>query len=151
MRGKVDRIDINFVEKTFKVIDYKLGGKKPSRDDLLSGISLQLPLYMYASKIFIEAELNQKYQPLAAEIYSLKLTSKDFGRKSISTETKRNINDEERILMNENIINIAADSITKYVKQIADGDFRLSQLEDRDSKICNYCEFKSICRIRDAN
>jgi len=151
VRGKVDRIDINFVEKTFKVIDYKLGGKKPSRDDLLSGISLQLPLYMYASKIFIEAELNRKYQPLAAEIYSLKLTSKDFGRKSISTETKRNMNDEERILMNENIINIAADSITKYVKQIADGDFRLSQLEDRDSKICNYCEFKSICRIRDAN
>jgi ATP-dependent helicase/DNAse subunit B len=151
VRGKVDRIDINKQDRTFKVVDYKLSGKKPSKEDLLSGLSLQLPLYMYVSKIFIEAELSDQLNPLAAEIYSLKLTQKDFGRKAISIEAKKNISDKERIRMNEEIIKIASDSIKRYVNQIANGDFRLSQLKDRENKICSYCELKSICRIRDVN
>lgn len=150
LRGKVDRIDIKDDQHLFKVIDYKLGGTKPSKDDLLTGISLQLPLYMYASKILIEAELNKEYKPLAAEIYSLKLTQKDFGRKSISIELKRKISEDELIEMNEQIIKIALESVTKYVNKIIEGDFRLSQLENRESKVCRYCEFKSICRIQEA-
>lgn len=151
LRGKVDRIDLNKEDKTFKVVDYKLGGKKPLKDDLLLGISLQLPLYMYASKVLIEAELNGKYNPLSAEIYSLKLTHKNFGRKAISIESKRNLSDDQLIEMNERIINIAVESIQKYVKHIADGDFRLSQLENRENKVCRYCEFKSVCRIQEVN
>jgi ATP-dependent helicase/nuclease subunit B len=151
LRGKVDRIDINKDLQSYKVVDYKLGGAKPSKDDILSGISLQLPLYMYASKIFIETELNSEYKPAAAEIYSLKLTQKDFGRKTISIESKRNLSDDQMILMNEQIIQIALESVTKYVKKIVEGDFRLSQLENRENKICRYCEFKSICRIREAD
>jgi ATP-dependent helicase/DNAse subunit B len=112
---------------------------------------LQLPLYMYASKIFIETELNSEYKPAAAEIYSLKLTQKDFGRKTISIESKRNLSDDQMILMNEQIIQIALESVTKYVKKIVEGDFRLSQLENRENKICRYCEFKSICRIQEAD
>ena len=151
LRGKVDRIDLNNEDKTFKVVDYKLGGKKPLKDDLLLGISLQLPLYMYASKVLIEAELNGKYNPLSAEIYSLKLTQKDFGRKAISIESKRNLSDDQLIEMNERIINIAVEAVQKYVKHIADGDFRLSQLENRENKVCRYCEFKSVCRIQEVN
>lgn len=149
LRGKVDRIDLNKDFQSFKVIDYKLGGKKPSKDDLLNGISLQLPLYMYASKKLIDAEMNDKFNPAAAEIYSLKLTQKDFGRKPISISSSRNLSDDERIKMNENIIEIAIESITIYVSRIINGDFRLSQLEDRESKVCGYCEFKSICRIQE--
>ena len=151
LRGKVDRIDLNNEDKTFKVVDYKLGGKKPLKDDLLLGISLQLPLYMYASKVLIEAELNGKYNPLSAEIYSLKLTQKDFGRKAIRIESKRNLSDDQLIEMNERIINIAVEAVQKYVKHIADGDFRLSQLENRENKVCRYCEFKSVCRIQEVN
>ncbi|MFO7526337.1 MAG: PD-(D/E)XK nuclease family protein [Ignavibacteriaceae bacterium] len=149
LRGKVDRIDLNKDVQSFKVIDYKLGGKKPAKDDLLNGISLQLPLYMYASKKLIEAEMNDKFNPAAAEIYSLKLTQKDFGRKPISISSSRNLSDDERIKMNENIIEIAIESITLYVSRIINGDFSLSQLEDRESKVCSYCEFKSICRIQE--
>lgn len=151
LRGKVDRIDLNKDVQSFKVIDYKLGGKKPAKDDLLNGISLQLPLYMYASKKLIEAEMNDKFNPAAAEIYSLKLTQKDFGRKPISISSSRNLSDDERIKMNENIIEIAIESITLYVSRIINGDFRLSQLEDRESKVCSYCEFKSVCRIQEVN
>lgn len=150
LRGKVDRIDVKDDQNTFKVIDYKLGGARPSKEDLLSGIALQLPLYMYASRILIEAELNKEYKPAAGEIYSLKLTQKDFGRKAISIESKRKISEDEMIEMNEHIIQIAVESITKYVNKIVEGDFRLSQLENRENKICRYCEFKSICRIQDA-
>lgn len=151
LRGKVDRIDINKEDKTFKVVDYKLGGKRPSKEDLASGISLQLPLYMYASKIFIEAELKKKFKPVAAEIYSLKLSQKDFGRKAVSISSKRKMTDEEKIEMNETIINIAVESIIKFVDLIVSGDFRLSQLQDRETKICRFCEFKSICRIQEVN
>ena len=49
-RGKIDRVDVNHSEKRFRVVDYKLGGKKPSTEDLYKGLSLQLPLYMYADK-----------------------------------------------------------------------------------------------------
>ncbi len=149
LRGKVDRIDLNKNDKTFKVVDYKLGGKKPSKDDLSKGISLQLPLYMYASKILIKAELNEEYYPFAAEIYSLKLTQKDFGRNVISISSSRKMGDDERIEMNENILKIAFESIVKYVNLIAGGDFRLSQLEDRENKVCRFCDFKSVCRIQE--
>ena len=53
-------------------MDYKLGGKKPSMDDLLNGISLQLPLYMYAAKEIIKMQLQKDYKPAGAEIFSLK-------------------------------------------------------------------------------
>lgn len=149
LRGKVDRIDMNEKQKLFKVIDYKLGGAKPSKEDLTQGISLQLPLYMYASKMLIEAESNLVYKPAAAEIFSLKLTENDFGRKGLSIESKRNLSEDQLLEMNERIIEIALESISKYVNKIVEGDFRLSQLENRESKVCRYCEFKSICRIQE--
>ena len=70
VRGKIDRVDVNSDDKTYKVIDYKLSGKKPTKADLETGISLQLPLYLYASKKLIEAELNKEFDPSAAIIYS---------------------------------------------------------------------------------
>ncbi|MFN3695636.1 MAG: PD-(D/E)XK nuclease family protein, partial [Ignavibacterium sp.] len=72
-RGKIDRIDVNDEKNLFKVIDYKLGGRKPSKEDLSLGISLQLPLYLYASKILLKAEFDRELTPAAAEIYSLKI------------------------------------------------------------------------------
>ena len=54
LKGKIDRVDINEEEKTLKVIDYKLGGAKPSAEELSTGISLQLPLYLFAAKELIE-------------------------------------------------------------------------------------------------
>jgi radical SAM protein with 4Fe4S-binding SPASM domain len=55
------------------------------------------------------------------------------------------------IEMNEQIIQIALESVSKYVKKIVEGDFRLSQLENRENKVCRYCEFKSICRIQEVD
>lgn len=152
VRGKIDRVDIDSDQKRFKVIDYKLGGKKPAVDELLTGISLQLPLYLYASKKLIEAKVKDNFNPASADIYSLKLTGKDFGRKTVHTLGRsKKISQEDIIKSNEDVIKICNDFIPAYVDKIVNGKFNLSTLEDRDNKVCKYCDFISICRVREAN
>ena len=139
LSGKIDRIDINNNEQQFQIIDYKLGGKKPTKDDLLSGLSLQLPLYLIAGKEIIHEKLDREFLPSEAIIYSLKTSTKDFGKKTAIDE-----------LQSETFINICVESIMNYVSKIIQGEFNLSKLIDREKKVCNYCDFKSICRIQQA-
>ena len=150
VRGKIDRIDVKEESNRFKILDYKLGGKKPTVKELQTGISLQLPLYLYASKKLIEAELNKNYDPAAAIIYSLKLNKNEFGKKIIHTlSSRKNIDELDLIKANEELINICNEFIPAYVDKITNGKFNLSQLEDRENKVCRFCDFKSICRIQD--
>lgn len=151
LRGKIDRIDVDERNEKFRVIDYKLGGKKPTRNDLEAGISLQLPIYLYASKTLIEAQLHKDVNPAEAVIYSLKLDKKDFGEKIVHISNKRNLTEDELINSNLELIKICEDVIPVYVENITRGMFNLSKLEDRESKVCQYCDFKSICRIAEAN
>src|SRR5690606_27929336 len=103
VRGKIDRIDINPANKTYKIIDYKLSGKKPSLDEIYNGISLQLPLYMYAAKKLIQQELEEEYKPAGAEIYSLKFSENDFGSIPVRFTKERKLSSEDLIILNENI------------------------------------------------
>lgn len=151
LRGKIDRIDVDKRNEKFRVIDYKLGGKKPTRNDLEAGISLQLSIYLYASKTLIEAQLHKDVNPAEAVIYSLKLDKKDFGEKIVHISNKRNPDENELIKSNLELIKICEEIIPVYVDNIARGIFNLSKLEDRESKVCQYCDFKSICRIAEAN
>jgi len=149
VRGKIDRIDINDQHNLYKVVDYKLGGKKPSANELQTGLSLQLPLYLYASKKLIETELSKGINPVSTVIYSLKLSKGDFGKKNIHITGKRKPDENDLIKSSEDLINICSEFIPKYVEDIAGGKFNLSLLEDRESKVCRFCDFKSICRIQE--
>jgi ATP-dependent helicase/nuclease subunit B len=151
VRGKIDRIDINEEANTVKIIDYKLSGKKPTIDDLLSGLSLQLPLYLFAAKELINAQIKKDYEPYGTEIYSLKFNSNQFGPKLIKTSRTRIDEKDKMVRMAEEMINVCIDSINKYVDEIASGKFNLSELEDRENKVCRYCNFRSICRIQEVN
>ena len=148
IRGKIDRIDINHKEKSFKVVDYKLGGKKPKIDELLNGISLQLPLYMYAAKEIIKKQLQKDYTPAGAEIFSLKYKEGDFGKFPINISDKKLPHAEGSTVYDE-LINITLAALEKYVSQIAEGKFNLSVLKDRENVVCRYCGFKPICRIQE--
>ena len=108
---------------------------------------------MYAAKKLIEAQFSVDSNPYSAEIYSLKFSDSDFGRKQIknSESRKRNISEEEYISANNELINVCLDSIEKYVKSIVSGKFNLTTLKDRENKVCKYCNFKSICRIQEVN
>jgi len=151
LRGKIDRVDISETHNATKIIDYKLGGTKPSASDLQRGLSLQLPLYLFAAKELISAQQNKDLQPFGTEIYSLKYSSKDFGKKLVGSRNVRNTETDEfyekRRVESEQMIETCLQSIRKYVSAISSGIFHLSELEDREKKVCNYCNFKSICRI----
>lgn len=149
VRGKIDRIDIDMKNNLYKIIDYKLGGKSPSKDDIRNGISLQLPLYVYASKKIIEAELNKTFRPAKAIIYSLKLKRKEFGEILIHISEDKKPDETELIKSYEKMIEICNEVIPVYVNNISSGKFNLSMLKDRDEKVCGYCDFKSICRIQE--
>jgi ATP-dependent helicase/nuclease subunit B len=153
LKGKIDRIDINEEEKTLKVIDYKLGGTKPTAEDLTTGISLQLPLYLFAAKELIKRELGKEYQPAGAQIFSLKFNENEFGKKSISLKARRskteNINEE--IESAEEMIKICLEMVNKFTKDISSGKFHLSTLKNRESKVCRFCNFKRICRIQEVD
>ncbi|MFH1194925.1 MAG: PD-(D/E)XK nuclease family protein [bacterium] len=148
LRGKIDRIEIDEIEKTFNVVDYKLGGKKPSVVELENGQSLQLPIYLLAAKSLL-AKIGLEYSPLEMTIYSLKYQSEKFGRDNVNLTRKRNISTEELIEMNERIIDTAVSYIKNYIDAISKGEFQLSKLEDRETKICIYCEYKSVCRVKE--
>ena len=154
LRGKIDRIDINESSGAIKIIDYKLGGTKPSSSDLQRGLSLQLPLYLFAAKELINAQQSKDLQPFGTEIYSLKYSSEDFGKKLVSGRSTGNKETDEfyekRKNESEKMIGACLESIKKYITAISNGDFHLSDLADREKKVCNYCNFKAICRISDA-
>jgi ATP-dependent helicase/nuclease subunit B len=156
VRGKIDRIDINNEDKTFKVVDYKLSGKKPSSNDLHEGLSLQLPLYMYAAKKLIEAQLQKDYDPSGAEIYSLKFDEEKFGRSLAKINSSRKKLSEEELLKlqvesGEEMIKICLDAVQNYVQKIVEGKFNLTTLKNRENKICKYCSFKPVCRIQEVD
>ncbi|MBA4318366.1 MAG: hypothetical protein C0412_08190, partial [Flavobacterium sp.] len=59
LKGKIDRIEINKEENSFRVIDYKLSGKRPTKDELWQGISLQLPVYLAAAEQILFNTFNE--------------------------------------------------------------------------------------------
>jgi ATP-dependent helicase/nuclease subunit B len=148
VRGKIDRIDINQSEQTFKVIDYKTGKSRAASKESEAGLQLQLPLYLFAAKEIIKAEMNENYKPGGALIYSLKYSGIDFGRKEL--KFGRNVSQEVITENLEKLIQTCIEAINRYVNGIINGDFRLTQIENREEKACKYCGFRSICRIQEA-
>lgn len=143
IRGKIDRIDINKENNLYDIVDYKLSGRKPSVDDLKNGISLQLPVYLYtAAKLLKDSGIYVAPEDMI--IYSLKFDRDKFGKDNVKLSRKK---DADKAELNEEIINTAIESINTYVENIVNGKFNLSDLANRENKVCNYCNFKSVCRI----
>jgi ATP-dependent helicase/nuclease subunit B len=146
-RGKIDRIDFNESEKRLNIIDYKLGGKKPTKEELWNGLSLQLPFYLYAAGKLLSSKYGSSIDGELMYIYSLKYRKEDFGKKKISLTAKRK--DVDVKALNDELLESTLNNIRKYVRAIAEGKFPLSPHEDREKLVCGYCEFKSICRIQE--
>ena len=123
------------------MVDYKLSGSRPTANDLYDPVSLQLPLYLFAAKELIKAQLNKDYKSSGADIYSLKYRTGEFGKKVITALSGSSA---------EDIIEKCISEIEKYVTSISEGRFHLTQLKDRE-KVCRYCSFRSVCRIEENN
>ena len=155
LRGKIDRIDINPDEKHFKVYDYKLSGKKPNAEDLQLGISLQIPLYLFAAQQILQSELNETFLPAAGIIYSLKFSREDFGPDEVKAVKGKSYDKadtemkEQIIQANMEMISYALEKIDELINGISSGVYHLSKLEKREEKVCRICSFKSVCRIQE--
>jgi len=142
LRGKIDRIEVNEKIKSFNIVDYKLSGAKPSFDDLKTGISLQLPIYLFAASELLSRKFNGKYSPNEMFIYSLKYAVDDFGKDRV-TSTKKG----DEIQSVEQLVDRSIEHVKNYVEDISKGKFNLSKLEDRENKVCRFCQFRTVCRI----
>jgi len=142
VRGKVDRIEVDEEKKTFRIVDYKTGSAKPTGSELKQGLSLQLPVYLYAVEKLLKQKYKQDFIGTEMLIYTLKYDREKFGKQEVKYDRKKNTPDELKKHINNSL-----SLLTEYVKQISDGKFNLSELEERESKICRYCDFKSVCRI----
>lgn len=140
LKGKIDRIDISRDNSSFNIVDYKLSGKKPAFRELKEGISLQLPVYLFAASELLKRKFNKTFSPDQMIIYSLKYSVEDFGKKPVS------IRDKE-IKTSEQLISSTLNHIKKYIYQISQGKFGLSPHEDREQLVCRYCSFSGVCRI----
>lgn len=138
LRGKIDRIEINYENKSFNVVDYKLSGKKPTQYEIADGISLQLPFYLYATEELLSKNFKEYYSPNEMIIYSLKFKSDKFGKMKVSLPKGKNINE---------VINDSINYIKNYVEAISNAEFHLSKVKKREKIACKNCNYFSICRI----
>ncbi len=150
IRGKVDRIDMG--DDFFVIIDYKTGSNLAKFKDILEGLALQLPIYLYAIEKILSLKYNKKYTPSAAIYYTLSdkvsetiLVACDRYLDKAYPKTKQRYG----ILKKENemkeIIDQSINYVKRYIDEISLGKFPLAV--DKNSKIaCKFCDYDKICR-----
>ncbi|MEW6194037.1 MAG: PD-(D/E)XK nuclease family protein [Bacteroidota bacterium] len=143
LRGKIDRVEISKEYDSFNIVDYKLSGKKPSFKELKNGISLQLPVYLFAARELLKRKFNKNYSPNEMFIYSLKYAKDEFGKDRVS------LGRGEEKLTPDQLVELTLEHIRKYIESISKGFFGLSPHENREEIVCRYCQFKSVCRIQE--
>lgn len=154
LRGKIDRIDFNRDENLYKVVDYKLSNNKIPGKEITDGISLQLPVYLFAAGEILKTKFPKvKPDPGVAGLYSFKRANFGFkGLKYSRSPVSKLISSEKDTLIeyNREIINNGLKFIREYVSSISQGKFNLSTLQERDKVACAFCKFDKICRKPDS-
>ena len=71
IKGKIDRIDIGI--DSFNIVDYKTGSSTVRMPEILSGRSLQLPIYLQTAKKLLEMHGETGLEPAAGLYYKVRL------------------------------------------------------------------------------
>ena len=168
--GSIDRVDIyNGDKKYVRVVDYKSGNVKININNLLYGLNLQMLIYLYA---FIKN--NEKFIAHPAGIFYLPVNG---GFNTQNPKMRMNgIIPTDPVLYaaldnsGEYIPNFASDSgrrdnpqidvedfnamfnfleykIKEMESSILNGDFEVSPVGTGQGGACQYCDFKTICRL----
>ena len=150
LRGKIDRIDIG--KKSFRIVDYKTGGRVAKRHDMDLGMSLQLPVYLHAVEEILNSKRLGNPKGAAGIYYWLKLpVEQRLGLGSAehlkevfhARKQMQLVGTDEEL---KQIIDQAIRFVNEYVERIAGGDFPVEPKEP--ATVCPYCSFGTICRIR---
>jgi ATP-dependent helicase/nuclease subunit B len=148
LKGKIDRIEINEKEKFLRIVDYKLSGKKPTKDELWQGLSLQLPVYLAVAEQILYETYNEKLIPLEMVIYSLKFAADELKKDKVKLTVKK---DDDEIALTSELLAEAKKYISGYVGSISKGVFHLSKHPNREKIVCRYCGLRPICRVSETN
>jgi ATP-dependent helicase/nuclease subunit B len=162
LRGKIDRIELDFAAETPRliVVDYKTTlNNIPSNNKIIDGKSFQMPLYLAAAKRILAEKYGIEAEPAFAAYFAFK---PDFDK------NKTRIDHEKLVLVDrseghipeeiprsklrkgldidsaiETSINHAAD----IVSNIRAGKFPV----EPDSNACRYCKYQTLCRIGESD
>ena len=145
LKGKIDRIELNRNKNEYSIVDYKIGRSMPTKAEIDSGISLQLPVYLMAAKSLLKYNFDEEFYPLYMNIYSLRMNVNDFGKSKIYAARKS----DDQAEINKQLISNTVDIIKTQVDKIADGEFHLSKWDNREKVVCRYCKYKSVCRVEE--
>ncbi len=173
LEGKIDRVDKynGFV----RVVDYKTGTKIFKLPDILYGLNLQMLIYLYAitraSGLPDNSAAGIFYMPANRDTSNKGLAmnglmTADFDL--VCAMEKENNGDyipqfkltksgvlpkNASSFIEENGFTKIFDHIEKIITKtgslILNGNIRINPTDGRDSKACEYCDYKSICGIED--
>ncbi|KMK74729.1 PD-(D/E)XK nuclease family protein [Alkalihalobacillus pseudalcaliphilus] len=152
LQGKVDRVDSD--ENGFVIYDYKTGNASIKKEDIVSGLKLQLPLYAYAISLQLSYLHNKEMKGYGASYISLKEPEKRAGngvwRPELVTKdspfyiSTRTTNKEENwateAYLDEN-------QLKGKVEELWRGSYTEYPVKPLDCS--DFCPFKPICRVSD--
>ena len=139
MRGKIDRIDIG--NGAFNVIDYKTGSSTVRMPEILSGRSLQLPIYLQIAKKLLDNNGITDLEASSGLYYKIRLdqftTELGIGKESLNGIAFKNYNGKRwgkfgagnnQLLEDEcfaEILERVGGYVQQYVDSISNGKFPL--------------------------
>jgi len=150
MRGKVDRIEVG--ESVFTICDYKTGKYIPSINDINEGMSLQLPIYLYAVEEVLRQRLGREMKGVAGLYHRLQtpyqvklgLGNAEYRDTVFTSGRSRQLLPDDAAL--HEVIQHAIQLVSRYAEGITRGRFNLTE-HDPD-RVCPYCDYQKICRIQ---
>ncbi len=138
MKGKIDRIDID--NNTFNVVDYKTGGSTIRMAEILSGRSLQLPIYLQIARKLLETHRGTGFDPAAGLYHKVRLNEckveLGIGEQSLNAFAFKYYNGEEwkkfsasgqlldNEIFNDRLLRVSG-YVQQYVESISNGNFPL--------------------------
>lgn len=149
LRGKIDRVDIND-QGQFVIYDYKSGGT-PDNKEIIEGINLQLPIYLFALQAIMGFDLDKA---LGASFYT-RGTKNDKGEYADNrnkgiwrSQFLEEVGLSSRIgsKIDEEKWTSWLETIKKYLDELLEklksGDFAVMPTTECPV----YCSYKQICR-----
>lgn len=139
MKGKIDRIDVG--NTTFNVVDYKTGGSTIRMPEILSGRSLQLPIYLQIAEKLLEGDNKTGLEPAAGLYHKVRLdeckVELGIGKMSLNEVTFEGYNGKKwgrvssrngQLLEDEyfaQMLERVSGYVQQYVDSISKGNFPL--------------------------
>lgn len=152
--GKIDRMDVA-EDGRLVVLDYKTGRLHVRGEDILTGLSLQLPIYLLAAEEILRDRIGPA-EAVAGGYYHLRsirevgktaffgdveAQGEVFGKKKGSTL----LPGKRSPLSFREALDQSKGFVLHYVRNIREGRFHPSTLDGE--RACTYCEYEGICRM----